>query len=53
MTSSANENITKDKTLVEIPEGAHNLLLDTGSVRERVLSDLVKWFKQRAKDIKS
>ena len=39
---------SSDKKLVEVPNAAHNLLLDAKSVRTRVLSEVVDWFNQRA-----
>ena len=38
---------TPDKKLVEIPNAAHNLLLDSKGVRKQVLSEVVEWFEHR------
>ena len=40
---------SKDKKLVEIPNAAHNLLLETEDIRTQVLSDVVEWLVERAK----
>jgi len=39
---------TQDKRLVEIPNAAHNLLLETEDIRTQVLSDIVQWLVKRA-----